>query len=177
MKRALLIALSVSLAACPKDKPADVDAGAAVSSAAAAPAVDAAAEAAATNAPSTYEGKYTSAPASLYIPTDNKDYASVKQAKDDGTKMVGEGAIVLGVDGQGRVSGTIDSGPASPAVIDGVVSAGILSGTVRRKDPSDEGLSGSLVGKIDEGGASGTMTLSDANASVVREAKFTAKKK
>jgi hypothetical protein len=175
MKRPLLVILAALLVACPKDKPAEVDASAAAPPASAAEA-DAAAEAAAANAPSSYEGKYTSAPSSLYIP-DEKDYASVKQAKDDATKMVGEGAFVLAVDGDGRVSGTIDSGPASPAIIDGVVSAGTVTGTVRRKDPADDGLTGSIVGKIGPEGIDGTMTLSDANASVLREAKFTAKKK
>ena len=48
-----------------------------------------------------------------------------------------------------RVSGTIDSGPAAPAIIDGSVVDGEIRGNVRRKDPADDGLTGTLVAKID----------------------------
>ncbi|MDF2696193.1 MAG: hypothetical protein K0S65_4576 [Labilithrix sp.] len=80
----------------------------------------------------------------MYIPQ-AKDWASVKQAKDDPTKHVGEGALSLAVDGDGKVTGTIDSGPAGPGVIDGSVIDGELRGVVRRKDPKDEGLTGTFL--------------------------------
>lgn len=122
-----------------------------------------------------FEGTYTAAPSSLFIP-EGKEYASVKQAKDDPTKHVGEGKLALTSDAQGFVRGTIDSGPAAPALVEGTLSEGVLKGSVRRKDPSDDGLTGTLVGKVSGDALEGTMTLSNANASILRQAKFTAKK-
>jgi len=58
-----------------------------------------------------------------------------------------------------------------------VMSDGMVSGSVRRKDPSDDGLSGSFFGKLAGDGMELTMKLSDANASTLREAKASLKKK
>ncbi len=183
MKRSAVIvaALVLVLAACSKDKPAEGDAGSAApggsASASAHPAAAASGSAAPAATSASYEGTYTATPGTYHLPTDDKEYKGVKQAKEDGTKLVGDGTFTLTVAGDGQVDGTIDSGPASPAVITGEVVDGTLNGTIRRKDASDEGLTGTISGKVSAGAIEGTMKLADANAGILREAKATAKKK
>lgn len=123
-----------------------------------------------------YTGTYTLAPGKYYI-AESKEFSGVKQAKDDPAKFVGEGALTLNVEADGAVAGTIDSGPASPAVIEGRLMGTDLRGRVRRKNASDEGLTGLLVAVVAAGGASGTLSLAESNASVVREGKLTLKRK
>lgn len=142
------------------------DAGSATPTASAAP----------QGAAASYGGTYSVAPASFYIPA-AKDYASVKQVKDDPSKHVGDGALTVGIAADGRVSGTIDAGPAGPAVIDGMKVGDEIRGTVRRKDPSDDGLTGTLSGKVSGDAIEGTLALAEAHAAIVREGKFTLKKR
>lgn len=182
MKRLAVILATAWVVACSKDKPAEAtDAGAAPPAASASAAAPASASASASAKPAgasaSYEGKYTAAPATYYIPTESKDWTGVKQAKDDPTKMVGEGTLSLAVDGSGTLSGTIDSGPASPAVIAGTVVEGAMNGHVRPKDAGEDALTGTLVAKVTGDTVEGTIKLSNANASILREAKFSAKKK
>jgi hypothetical protein len=183
MTRCLVIAIALVLAGCPKEDPPKADASTPSASssispqASAAPAASASASAAPAGAAAKYEGKYTATPGALHIPSENKDYAGVKQAKDEGTRMVGEGTLTLDVDGAGRVTGTFDSGPAQGSVVDGTVSDGNVAGTVRVKSAGEDGLHGSLVGKMAGDSIEGTMKLADHNASVLRDVKFTAKKK
>lgn len=180
MTRASLIAIALFIAGCPKDEPAaKPDASsepAPVVSAVVVP-VPSASAAGHAIAAAAYEGKYTATPGALYIPSENKDYTGVKQAKDDGTKMVGDGTLSLAVDGTGKVTGTIDSGPAQGSLVDGTVEGDKLTGTVRVKSPNTDGLHGSLLGKVGGDGIEGTMTLADSNASVLRDVKFSASKK
>lgn len=185
MTRLSLIAVALVLAACSKDDPPKTDASAPPASSSISPQASAAPLAApsasaaptAKGAAAKYEGKYTATPGALHIPSDNKDYTGVKQAKDEGTKMVGDGTLTLDVDGEGRVTGTFDSGPAQGSVLDGTVADGNVAGTVRVKTAGDDGLHGSLVGKMAGDSIEGTMKLADSNASVLRDVKFTAKKK
>lgn len=123
-----------------------------------------------------FAGKYTTSAGTLYIPAE-KDWSAVKQVKDDPAKGMGEGDLALTVDPSGRVTGTIDSGPVAPAVIDGSLVDGELRGTIRRKDPKDDGLTGTLVAKLAGDAAEGKLELADANAAILREAKVTLKKK
>ncbi len=123
----------------------------------------------------TFKGSYTAKPATLYIPADNKDYASVKQAKSDDTKLVGDGTLSLEITAD-RVTGTIDSGPAAPGVIDATLAGDEVRGTVRRKSPEDQGLTGVIVGKLEGGKIAGTLTLAEGNAAILRDATFTASK-
>lgn len=131
-----------------------------------------AAAAKAAPAPTTYAGTYTVTPAKLYIP-DSSGWNGVKQAKDDPAKNVGEGALSLSIDPSGKVTGAIDSGPASPAIIDGQLVGEEIRGVVRRKTPSDDGLTGTIVASP---GGEGTMSLADGNVTLVREAKLSLKK-
>ena len=178
----LVLVLGLVLAGCPKDDPPKPDAAAPVTSSSISPQASAAPSASASAAPAKgaaakYEGKYTATPGALHIPSENKDYAGVKQAKDEGTKMVGDGTLTLDVDGEGRVTGTFDSGPAQGSVLDGTVADGNVAGTVRVKSAGEDGLHGSLVGKMAGDSIEGTMKLADSNASVLRDVKFSAKKK
>lgn len=127
-------------------------------------------------AAASYAGTYSAAPAKYYI-SEAKDWASVKQVKDEPTKHVGDGAITLSIDEGGKVTGTIDSGPAAPAVIDGQRFDGEIRGIVRRKDPKDDGLTGTFRGKESAGTIDGTLALAESNASIVREGKLSLKKK
>jgi hypothetical protein len=176
MERGLALALLVVLSGCPKSTPKGDDApDAAVPAATAA----APAEAEATAAPSRaaeFAGTYTSKPATYYVP-DAEDYKRVKPAPDDGSALVGEGALTLSVDEQGRASGAISSGPLAPAVIEGRLEESSLTADIRRKDPKDGGLTGVLRATLSGSDLEGTMALSSATADVVREATLTAKKK
>lgn len=176
MKRVIAIVLGFVLAGCPKPAAKD-DGDAAAPPASGSVAVPAASSAApAANTPSSFAGKYAAEPATLYIP-EEKDWKGTKQAKDDPSKLVGEGTLTFTIDGAGRVEGTIDSGPASPAVIHGAVDGENLSATIRRKDPADEGLYGTAVAKVKGKSIEGVLKLSDARAALLREAKFSAERK
>jgi hypothetical protein len=123
----------------------------------------------------TYAGKYTVTAGKMYVP-DQKDWSSVKW-KNDETKLLGDGEITLAVDGQGRVSGSTEAGPLGSSTLDGMSDGTTLTATVRRRDPSDEGLTGTLVAKVAGDALDGTMKLAESNAAVVREAKVDAKAK
>lgn len=170
------LALSI---ACNKTSGGGEPAGSA-STSAALPSVSAAAapsaSAAPTNQPRTFTGTYSLTPATLYL-GEGKDYANVKQAKDDPAKHVGEGALTLEIDPNNRVTGTIESGPLSPAVIDGSVVEGEVRANVRRKDPKDDGLTGTLMAKLTGEAGEGTLALAESNAAIVREGKLSLKKK
>lgn len=122
-----------------------------------------------------FAGKYTLTTGTMYVPTD-KDWSSVKFKNDD-SKLLGEGDIVLSVDPTGRVSGATESGPLGASVLEGRSDGGALAATVRRKDALDEGLTGTLVATISGDELAGTMKLSEWNAAVVRVAKLEAKTK
>ncbi len=185
MKR---LALLICLALCPvmsacgkKDEskggaPSATPSAVASTVASAAPAASASASGAAAGEPATYTGKYTTSAATMHIP-EGKDYKGVKQAPDDGSKHVGEGSMTVSVDPSGRVSGEIEEGPASPALIDGVLSEGEIRANVRRKDPKDNGLTGTLQAKLAGANVEGVMKLAESNAAIVREAKVSLTKK
>lgn len=177
----LLLSLALALAGCPSKNndgggaPAP-SASTAVSaqplaSGSAAPS----AAASAANAKTTWSGPYTLAAGKLSIPSENKDYAGVKQFKDDPSKHMGDGKIELTVEGD-RVVGTVE-GAAGPAVVEGAIVDGEIRGVVRRKEPKDDGLTGTLSAKIAGASAEGTLNLADATTAIVREAKITLTKK
>jgi hypothetical protein len=177
MKRFALLVLLLS--GCPKPAPttnADAAAPASPSSSVVTASSGASSASPASTAPSSYAGKYAAEPATLYIPQE-KDWAHTKQAKDDPSKLVGEGTLSFTIDPAGRVEGTIDSGPASPAILHGSLDGETLSATIRRKDPTDEGLYGTATAKLKGKSVEGVLKLSDARAALLREAKFTAERK
>lgn len=181
LRVAMAVITSLVLVACKKSEltPEELDARAqaAVAAKAAPPATsaDAAADAGPSTKAVTYAGKYSVAVGTMYVP-DQKDWSSVK-FKNDETKLLGDGEITLVVDGAGRVSGGTEGGPLGASVLDGTSDGTTLTATVRRKDPSDQGLTGTLVAKIAGDALEGTMKLAESNAAVVREAKLDAKAK
>ena len=181
--RTVVIGLAcVALLGCPKKENADPkeDASAKAEPDAKADAsVTAAAAADASTGPgakagASFAGKYTVSAGTMYVPAE-KDWASVK-FKNDETKLLGEGVMKLAIDPSGRVAGTTEGGPLGEALIDGSSDGQTLSATVRRKDPKDDGLTGTLVAKLAGDKLDGTMNLAEFNAAVVRTATFAATK-
>lgn len=180
--RAIVIGLTcVGLLGCPKKEDpgvkAEGDAGPTVA-ASATPEAGTDAGAGATTGTTkggAFTGKYTVSAATMYVPAE-KDWASVKFKNDD-SKLLGDGELTLTIDGSGRVSGSSEAGPLSGAVFDGTSDGATLTATIRRKDPKDNGLTGTLVAKISGDKVEGTMNLAEFNAAVVRAGTFSATKK
>lgn len=170
-----LAALAFGAAACRKseeNKPAATDVVAAVDADGGADSgVDAS-----TGPAASYSGSYTVSPGTYYIPS-SPAWSRVKPAKDDAGAYVGEGAMTLTVDDDGRVTGAIESGPVGPAVIEGSLIDGELRGFIRRRDPSDQGLTGTFTATVSGGAVAGTLALAEATAAAVREGKLTLEKK
>jgi len=191
LKRVLvtMFAVMIAASACSKDKDAAPDAAVLVAaSASAVPAASVAVEAGtaggataaagasgASSAAGTYAGKATVKSASMYIPAE-KDWANVK-FKNDESKHTGDSELTLSIDADGRVIGSAEGGAIGNGVIDGTSDGKEVRGTLRRKDPADEGLMGTFLGTLAGGKIDGTMRLSDANAAAVREATFSVAKK
>lgn len=116
-----------------------------------------------------WHGSYKSTPGELYIPP---DWKTVHWNVKDSTAGLGEGAMTVLVDSTGgRAIGSLD-GALGPCLIDGFFSEGKLTATVVRRDPSDQGFTGTLVGSIAGDHAEGTMNLAQAEANAVRKATF-----
>jgi hypothetical protein len=178
MKRAFVLSAFVVVAACKKETAATPDAGApatstSVSSSSRATG-DGGTPAATAGKEAAWSLKYSSALGTLYIPAE-KDWAHTK-FKNEESKYLGDGTLSMTVDPSGRVTGAAEGGPLGAAVLDGFSDGETLTANVRRKDPSDDGLTGTLVAKIAGDTLAGTMKLADTNAAVVREAKVTGTK-
>jgi hypothetical protein len=170
----LALLLFAGLLAC--DKP-STDALPPAASAAApgagssAPAAASASTTAATSTASrSWQGTYKSAASTLTVPP---DYKKTHWSDTQTTAGIGDGPLSLTVDGaSGHVSGTVD-GPLGPGTVDGVIADGKLAATIRRKDPTDQGFSGTLLGSIGSDRLDGTMNLSLGGAGALRTATFT----
>ncbi|MBX3218239.1 MAG: hypothetical protein KF850_39905 [Labilithrix sp.] len=176
-----MILLAGALAGCPKS---ESDAGKAAPSATVSAAQPASPDAEAppdANAKpagqgASFGGSYKIAPGLMYIP-ETKDYGNVKQVKDDPEKHVGEGTLTLEVAADGKITGTVDTGPAAPGLVDGSVIEGELRGVIRRKEPKDDGLTGTFIATRSADAVEGRLSLADTNAAIVREGTFSLKKK
>lgn len=122
----------------------------------------------------TWTVKYTLAPTDLYVA--DQDKKSVR-FKNDTEKYVGDGTLSLFVDPDGRVTGASDSPPLGPTLIAGMLANDELTATVRRANPTDEGLTGTITAKVTGDKLAGEAKLAEFNAAVVREAKLTGQKK
>jgi hypothetical protein len=119
----------------------------------------------------TWSGKYTSEPGSLYV-FDGGEWASVTWRGDEAGIGLGEGTLTLTVNRQTNdVRGTAE-GAIGDVVLVGSIADDAVTGSVLRKDPQDRGLTGTLVAKKAGEAISGSMKLSVANARVIREVKF-----
>jgi hypothetical protein len=127
-------------------------------------------DAAATRAVAGWRGSYKSTAGVLYVPADWKDvHWNVKES----AAGIGEGTMVLTIDPvSGRVLGVLD-GPLGPATVDGFASDRKLAATISRRDPTDQGFTGTLIGSLGGDSANGTMNVSPADASAIRTAMFT----
>ncbi len=122
-------------------------------------------------AATTFLGTYKSEPAALYIPA-APDWKGVRWAVKETPLGIGEGAITMTIDAAtGRVTGAVE-GPLGPGVLAGVAREGNLTATIVRKDPSDRGFTGTLMASVKSGHADGTMSVSLAEASAIRQASF-----
>ena len=110
---------------------------------------------------------------------EGKEWEGVKFRGDKSDVGLGKGNIKLSVDPKGVVSGEID-GALGPGVVSGMLEpGGELGGKIAPKEPSkaSEGaFYGTLVGKRAGDAIEGTMKLSQSDARVIREAKFTLKR-
>jgi hypothetical protein len=125
---------------------------------------------AATHAVAGWRGSYKSTAGVLYVPADWKNvHWNVKES----AAGLGEGTMALTIDPvSGRVRGTLD-GPLGPATVDGFASDRKLTATIARRDPTDQGFTGTLIGSVGGDSAEGTMNVSPADASAIRTAMFT----
>jgi hypothetical protein len=165
--------LLAALTAC--DKPSGDATPASATTSASAPASSPAA-ASASSAPATpasmrsWHGTYKSVASTLTAPVDGK---KVHWSDAPTTEGIGDGKLALTVDGaSGHATGTID-GPLGPATLDGVVTDGKLAATIRRKDPTDRGFTGTLLGSVASDRLEGTMSVTMGLASALRTATFT----
>jgi hypothetical protein len=157
------------------DGPPAASGSAAPRASAAASGASAAASSAAPTKTAEWAVTYKTTAGTLYIP-DAKDWASAK-FKNDESKYLGEGTLSLAVDSAGVVTGSSEGGPLGATVIQGFVDKGVLSATVRRKTPSDDGLTGTIIARTSDDKLEGSMKLAEANAAVVRDGTITAKRK
>jgi hypothetical protein len=126
--------------------------------------------AAASGPPQAWHGKYTTTAGSLVVP---KDWAKTHWSSSDTTAGVGDGSMQLTVDpGSHRVSGTLD-GAIGAAVVEGVVGSDGLTASVRRKEPTDKGLAGTLVATVSADKVTGTLTLTTGDGAMLRTGTFT----
>jgi hypothetical protein len=117
----------------------------------------------------TWKGEYKSAAAALAIPTDK---SKVHWSDAPSTTGIGDGTLTVTIDGaSGRATGEVN-GPLGPATVEGLAADGKLTATVRRKDPTDRGFTGALVGSITGEKVDGTMSVSLGQASSLRNASF-----
>jgi hypothetical protein len=117
-----------------------------------------------------WRGTYKSTAATLTVPP---DYKKTHWSDTQTTAGIGDGTLALTIDGAtGHVSGVID-GPLGPATVDGAVTDGKLAATIRRKDPTDQGFAGTVLGSVASDRVEGTMNVSLGLASALRTATFT----
>ncbi len=125
---------------------------------------------AAVAAASSWHGTYRSAAGTLYVPP---DWKNVHWKVPETPSGMGDGAIAMTVDPTShRILGAIE-GTLGPATIDGYADEGTVTATVARRDPSDRGFTGTLLGVIAQGTVTGTIHLALAEVSAIRTATFT----
>ncbi len=169
MRRALL-GCAILLTACSKGSTAESQPGSASASVPAStsspPAASAPSAVVGPTGLAGWKGGYKSVPGTIVLPKD------VKWKVPETTAGVGEGTIALTVDrATGRVQGKID-GVLGPATVDGVAADGKITATVSRQDPTDHGFTGTLSGDLGDAATPGSMNVSLADVSAVRNATF-----
>lgn len=121
-----------------------------------------------------YSGTYKATAGTLYVP-EEKDWKGFRFRGDDAGTGLGDGTLTFKVKEGGRIEGEGD-GPFGKFILSGVLAESALSAAVMRKDPTDEGFTGFLIGTKKGEAFEGTMKLSLARGNVLRDATFTVKK-
>ncbi len=169
----------VFVLACGKSSGPDAPAGSGAASASAAPSSSSAAiasaapSAAASTATATaraMKGTYKTTTGTLAV---TPQWSKTKYGLPESSAGVGDGTLTLQIDAQGRVTGTLD-GVVGAAVLEGTLAGPQLTAAVRRKDPTDRGFAGTLVGTIAGDKATGTLSLASAEGGLVRTGTFSA---
>lgn len=149
------------------DKKKDTPAPSASASASAAPS---AAIADAGPAKNEWTGDYESQPGTLTVP-DGAEWKGVKFRGEDAGEAIGKGTLKITIDPDGQAHGEGD-GPFGAFVVAGTLADNVLTFSVRRKDPTDMGLTGTGRGTVTGDKLEGTIHASKATANVIREATF-----
>ncbi len=114
-------------------------------------------------------GSYKTSPGAVAV---GSAFPKARWASAESSAGVGEGKIAMVIDeATGRVHGTMD-GAVGAAVLDGVLAGHELTTSVRRKDPTDRGLTGTLSGSWTDGRVAGTLSLASAEGGLVRTGTF-----
>jgi hypothetical protein len=120
------------------------------------------------SAPASWRGTYKSVASTLYIPPELK----VSWKPSETTSGIGDGTLSMTVDPDtGRVRGEL-GGPLGPASLAGFAAGGKLTATITRKDPTDRGFAGTMVGTLGPDQGEGTMNVSLAEGGAIRSATF-----
>ncbi len=152
------------LAACDKNKEDRPTPSASVSASAPVPIVDSG------PAKNEWIGDYDAQPGTLTVP-DGAEWKGVKFRGDDAGEALGKGTLKITIDPDGQAHGEGD-GPFGAFVVAGTSSEEVLTFSVRRKDPTDMGVTGTGRGTIANNKLEGTIHASKATANVIREATF-----
>jgi hypothetical protein len=121
-------------------------------------------------ASSAWSGTYKSTASAITVVP---EWKKVHWSDTQSTQGVGDGTMTLAIDGAtGRITGTLD-GPLGPATLDGAVADGKVTASLVRKDPSDQGFTGTLLGTVATDKVEGTMNASPGGGGTVRTVTFT----
>jgi hypothetical protein len=115
---------------------------------------------------------YVSTPGSLFV-HDGGEWKGVHFRGDDAAVALGEGQLSLTVDSGTNLVRGVGGGPIGDVVLAGAVTDGHVTFTVLRKDPRDRGLTGTGWGRVEGDLLRGTIRLSQGDAHIIREARFT----
>jgi hypothetical protein len=116
------------------------------------------------------KGTYKTAAGALAV---SSAWSKTKYGLPESSAGIGEGSVALQIDASGHVTGTLD-GALGAALLDGTLAGDAITAAIRRKDPTDRGFAGTMVGTVSADKASGTMNLASAEGGLVRTGTFSA---
>ena len=121
-----------------------------------------------------WEGAYEAKKGAVSLPPKVKDKAL---AADDGKASSGAGTVEIGVGASGEVMGKI-TGALGACTVHGKAEEGVLRAQIAPEDPRAPGaMTGVLVGKLDGDTIRGEIQVAGPDATVVRQASITLKRK
>lgn len=182
-RRLSALALAGLLAHCSK-APAPGDAAApasleAASSGGAAASRDAGATLAkpAADGPMTFSGEYDAVAGTLYVP-DGGDYAGVKFRGLTSDQGLGKGTLRIDIDALGRATGSLDGALGALTLSGALTDKTILTARLAPAAPTSGGYYGTVTAVLSPAGElTGSLNVSLHDASLIREAKLSLKRK